>query len=44
MKDIFNFASNHPFLTFFLALIIGEVIIKSVTVISGTKIDDDESN
>ena len=35
MQAFFTFASNNPILTFFLALIIGEVVYRSVEAIAG---------
>lgn len=35
MNDFYQFASNSPFLTFFLFMIIGETIIKTANAIFG---------
>jgi hypothetical protein len=49
LKDFFTFASNNPFLTFFLFIVIGNTIIYSLKWIAYTlrggippKTDDDE--
>jgi hypothetical protein len=34
VKDFFNFASNNPWLTFFLFVIIGQVIVQCIGVIA----------
>lgn len=35
--NFYEFAGNHPILTFFLALILGDVIIKTFRAIFGRK-------
>ena len=37
--SFYEFASNSPFLTFFLAMILGDVIIKVTRAIFGHKVD-----
>ena len=39
MNSFYEFASNSPWLTFFLAAIIGDVIIKTARAIFGRKPD-----